>query len=110
MVLTSNLTLVECERVLVRSVAAGDLAEEDFIRRRLLLESASGLWSMVDLERGILDRACRRFPREPLRTLDALHLASAMTARRSVPDLALLSLDGRVRQNGAALGFDVLPG
>jgi len=49
------------------------------------------------------------FPVEPIRTLDAIHLASAILARAAVPDLALLSLDERVRANGRALGFTVLP-
>ena len=31
------------------------------------------------------------------------------TERSVISDLALLSLDGRVRDNGAALGFNVLP-
>jgi len=46
---------------------------------------------------------------EPLRTLDALHVASVLAARSAIPNIALLSLDGRVRENGVALGFDVLP-
>jgi hypothetical protein len=41
--------------------------------------------------------------------LDALHLASALAARSVISDIALLSLDRRVRDNGAALGFDVVP-
>jgi hypothetical protein len=57
----------------------------------------------------VLERARRRFPVEPVRTLDALHLASALAARAAIPGLDLLSLDQRVRDNGAALGFDLLP-
>jgi hypothetical protein len=44
-----------------------------------------------------------------LRTLDALHLASALAARAAVPGLAMLSLDGRVRRSATELGFDVVP-
>jgi hypothetical protein len=66
-------------------------------------------WSMVELGKVVLERARRGFPSEPIRTLDALHVASALTARLAVPDLALLSLDPRVRGNGTALGFEILP-
>jgi hypothetical protein len=38
----------------------------------------------------ILERARRPFPGEPLGTLDALHLASALVALRSVLGFALL--------------------
>jgi hypothetical protein len=62
----------------------------------------------LDLE--VIERARRPFPGEPIRTLDALHLASALVARAAVPGLALLTLDAAVREAGRGLGFAVLPG
>lgn len=109
LVVASDLTLVECDRALIRAQALGDLSEFEATRRRTLLEEASSQWMLLKIDREVLERARRRFPGEPLRTLDALHVASALTARSVVSNLALLSLDGRVRENGAALGFDVLP-
>lgn len=50
-----------------------------------------------------------RFPAEPVRTLDALHLASALFLNEFVPSLAVLSADDRIRNNAAQLGFAVLP-
>jgi predicted nucleic acid-binding protein len=41
--------------------------------------------------------------------LDAIHLATALQARAALPDLALLSLDRRIRTCGEQLGFQVLP-
>jgi predicted nucleic acid-binding protein len=79
------------------------------VRRRAVLEAASVNWMILKLDREVLERARRRFPAEPLRTLDALHVASALAARSALSDLALLSLDSRVRENGAALGFAVFP-
>ena len=78
-------------------------------RRRAVLEAASVNWMLLKLDREVLERARRRFPAEPLRTLDALHIASALAARSAISDLGLLSLDRRVRENGVALGFEVLP-
>jgi hypothetical protein len=46
---------------------------------------------------------------ETIRTLDALHLASALVARAAVMDLAFLSLDDKVRAFGRALGLRVMP-
>jgi predicted nucleic acid-binding protein len=104
MVLASDLTLVECDRVLVRAVHTGRLSESAAAQRAALLSHAAAHWLLLRIESEVLDRARRPFPAEPLRTLDALHLASALLAARSVPNLALLSLDLRVRRCGQQLG------
>ena len=57
----------------------------------------------------IVERARQPFPAEPIRTLDAIHLASALTARAGVAGLELLSLDDRVRRAGQQLGFRLQP-
>lgn len=108
-VLTSVLTLVETDRVLIRAQALEELEEGDVVDRRRVLARASRHWHLVQLHEEILDRARRPFPNEPLRTLDALHLASALVARTAVPDLVVVSLDSRVRKTGLDLGFEVLP-
>src|SRR5215203_2178354 len=107
LVLASDLTLLECDRVLVRAHALGELSELEMARRRSILEVVSSHWTVLKIDREVLERARRRFPLEPVRTLDSLHLATALTARWAIADVALLSLDQRVRDNGAALGFDV---
>ncbi len=109
-VIASELTLVECGRVLVRAVHTRRLAEADAGERAGLLAEAAAHWVLLKLEAEILERARRPFPAEPLRTLDALHLASALAARRAVPQLKLLSLDQRVRRCGRQLGFPLEPG
>jgi predicted nucleic acid-binding protein len=108
-VVASDLTVVECDRALVRACTVGVLSELETVRRRAVLEAVAVNWIFLKLDREVLERARRRFPAEPLRTLDALHVATALAARSAISDLALLSLDRRVRENGAALGFDVLP-
>jgi len=61
------------------------------------------------IEGDVVERARRPFPVEPVRTLDAIHLASALLASARVADLGLLSLDERVRAAGRALGLPVVP-
>jgi hypothetical protein len=56
-----------------------------------------------------VDRAKHPFPEEPIRTLDALHLASALTARAAVAGLKFLSLDDRLRASAQKLGLSLLP-
>jgi uncharacterized protein with PIN domain len=109
LVVASDLTLVECDRALIQAETAGRLSPAETNQRRAFFEATSARWMLLSLEGEVVERARRRFPHEPIRALGSLHLASALTARSSVSELALLSLDQRVRDNGAALGFDVLP-
>jgi hypothetical protein len=94
-------------RVLIRAVTLDELHESDAIDRQARLNALSLQWTLMALHEEILERARR--PAEPVRTLDAIHLASALTARKVVPDLAMLTLDGSIRQAAARLGFTVLP-
>jgi hypothetical protein len=57
----------------------------------------------------IVERARQPFPGEPIRTLDAIHLASVLVARSAVAGLALLSLDDRIRRTARRLGLRVRP-
>jgi hypothetical protein len=56
-----------------------------------------------------VDRARQPFPGSPIRTLDAIHLASVLVARSAVAGLELLSLDNRIRDVGKKLGLTLLP-
>jgi predicted nucleic acid-binding protein len=109
LVTASELTLIECSRVLIRSTQTGMLAEARAAEREALLHRSEAHWAILAIEAAVIERARRPFPLEPVRTLDAIHLASALVARRAIPDLVLLSLDDRVRSCGLRLGFDLLP-
>jgi predicted nucleic acid-binding protein len=109
LVLASDLTLVECHRTIQRALATGGIAEAEAAARRSRLIFAAASWNVLRVDAEVVERACRPFPAEPIRSLDALHLASALMARSAVPDLALLSLDDRVRTAGRGLGLEVLP-
>jgi hypothetical protein len=87
----------------------GEIAEGDAADRRALLANASARWNILRLGSEIVERARQPFPGEPIRTLDALHLASALTIRAAVAGVELLSLDGRVRASGRQLGFTLQP-
>lgn len=108
-VVASDLTLVECERVLIRAWSAGLLSEAEASDHRAVLARAAAAWTRLRIGPDVVDRATRPFPIEPVRTLDALHLGSALLARSAAPGLRLLSLDQRVRENGERLGFETLP-
>ena len=108
-VIASELTYAEVDRTLLRAHEGGLLSERDLADVRVHFAEISAHWFLQRMVPEIFERARRPFPIEPIRTLDALHLAGALEARNSAPTLAILSLDRRVRENGKALGFALLP-
>ena len=108
-VVTSDLTLVECDRAFHRARSLGEISIDRFGELRGELRRMAAGWVLLRLGDAIVARARDSFPREPIRSLDALHLASALDTVALIPETALVALDRRVRQNGQALGFRVLP-
>ena len=108
LVVASDLTQIECDRALIRSTRAAAFTEADGADRRGSLSAASATWHMLRLHSDVAERARQPFPVEPVRTLNALHLASALSARVAVPGLAVIALDERIRQNAKELGFPLL--
>ena len=106
---SSDLTLIECDRVLLRAIALKELTEAEAADRRAHLAAAAAHWQMLRIAPEIVDRARQPFPGEPIRTLDAIHLASLMVGRSAVRGLGLLSLDDRVRKAAKGLGVDTVP-
>ena len=108
--MTSELTLVECDRVLHRATASGELSDADALGRRTLLFTATEHWAVFAIDAEVAERARRPFPRELLRTLDAIHVATALAIRGLATDVHIMSLDERIRRNAIELGFGVVPG
>ena len=104
-VLTSMLTIVEVERVLIRAETQKAIRGGDGRRLRGLLNRAQASWMRMTVSAEVLARASRPFPVEPVRTLDAIHLATALEFASSYPDLRVLSFDRRVEENAEALGL-----
>lgn len=105
----SDLTLIECDRVLIRAVALGKMAENGAATLRASLNGLASRWQMLRISPEIVERARQPFPAEPLRALDAIHLASALVARSAIPGLQLLSLDDGIRAAARPLGFQLQP-
>ena len=109
LIVTSDLTLIECDRVLIRAVLLDELDEADAADRQARLNAVATRWTLLGLDDEIMERARRPFPAEPTRTLDAIHLASALIGRKAIPELTMLSLDTRIRRAANRLGFPLVP-
>jgi len=108
-VVCSRLTLLECRRAIHRAVNGARIRAADAAELRVVLAQAAARWAILELTSEVAARAEQGFPAEPVRTLDAVHLASALVLRELLPALALVSSDERVRANGLELGFAVFP-
>lgn len=108
-VVSSTLTEVECARALSRGVGSGRIGSGDELAALRLMDEAGAAWTTLAMSGRVLARARTPFPVEPVRTLDALHLATALAFREELPDLVVLSLDERVRANAKALGIETAP-
>lgn len=105
-VVTSVLATLETERALIRAENEKLLTPAERQKVRGLFHSASSSWSFLGMLPEVIERASRSFPVEPVRSLDAIHLASALELVRVYPDLKVLSLDKKVLANIAPLGLD----
>ena len=109
LVVSSELTLIECDRVLRRRVAAGEMAATRAQALRSELSSVADAWSIASIGPDVVARARESYPDDLIRTLDAIHLATALATRSSVGELAIVTLDERIRASAQLLGFRVLP-
>jgi len=108
-VVTSELTSTEVGRSLHRLVATDQIDAEAGERVWASYSVASQHWHMYRIDDDVLLRARQAFPREPLRTLDAIHLATAMRHALEVGVPSMLSVDRQVRANAQALGLAIIP-
>ena len=108
-VVTSELTSTEVGRSLQRLVVTDQLDAEKGERVWASYSVASRHWHMYRIDDDILLRARQAFPREPLRTLDAIHLATAMRHALEVGAPSMFSLDRQVRAHAQALGLGIVP-
>jgi predicted nucleic acid-binding protein len=106
---TSALTFAEAVRALIRARIAGRISlREERSALRDFQKFARRCVSIAVTDE-ILARAARPFPVEPIRTLDAIHLAT-IESMSEVPQLVtVVTRDQRVAKNARALGCAVAP-
>ena len=104
-VTSSRLALIETRRVVRRAEREERITEAQAADLLAVFAQATSTWAVLEISEEVARRAEDGFPSEPVRTLDAIHLASALFLRQAFPDLVILTADDRVRANAALLGF-----
>ena len=87
----SRLTVIETRRVVRRAELEARISAAQGADLLAIFAQAVSTWAILELAEPVARRAEERFPSEPVRTLDAIHLASALFLRHSFPDLLLLT-------------------
>ena len=106
-VVTSALTFAETGRALVRAEETKRLRAAEAQKLRGLLQRARAGWITMVISEEVMSRTVRPFPIEPVRTLDAIHLATMLEFIKVFPDLEILSFDTRILDNATALGLGI---
>ena len=106
LVVTSELTDIECARAFHRALALKVVTKAQARSLHEGYAAASRQWDRLVIGERVKLLASAPWPVEPVRALDAIHLGSALVARDAWPELVLLTLDQRVRSNAEALGLE----
>jgi predicted nucleic acid-binding protein len=104
---TSALTLAEAGRAIIRARVTDRLTSADELAAVRALRTFERRCFILDVDRDVLARVRRSFPIEPVRTLDAVHLASAELLGEPPQLVTIVTRDTRVRDNARALGYSV---
>lgn len=105
---TSALTLAQANRGVVRARVSGRLTAEQERRAIRALRTFARRCDLVAVTDAVLERAGRPFPVELIRTLDAIHLATADALGDAPQFMTVVTRDLCVRENAQALGFATL--
>jgi predicted nucleic acid-binding protein len=104
---TSALTLAETARAIVRARVAQRLTADQERAAVGALRTFARRCFVLDVDSRVLSRIGRRFPVEPIRTLDAVHLATIEVLEEAPSLVTVVTRDARVRDNALALGYAV---
>ena len=107
--LSSAILPVEVMSAVTRRRAAGDLTAADFAAIGSRLAEDQRRWELVPVTGLLLASAKDLIQRYPLRTLDAIHLAAALTFRdMSGLRVPFVTADMRQREAAEPVGLSVL--
>jgi predicted nucleic acid-binding protein len=104
---TSAVLSVELRSGLRRRVADGSLAAARLPAILKHVASDRQYWTLIDVGTEVLATAETLVGAHPIRTLDAIHVASAQlfAARLSIPGLTFVSADKRQMETAVAVGL-----
>jgi len=106
---TSALTFAEATRAVLRARVTHRIASADERAALRALRTLERRCTIIAVTEAVLARAGRPFPVEPVRTLDAIHLATIELLGETPQLVTVVTRDERVARNARALGYAVAP-
>ncbi len=106
-IVSSRITLMEAMRSVRRATALHHITEADGVKAQGFLENLKNQWIWCQISDSAEDRVSRAFPEEPVRTLDAIHIAAMLDLLKIYPDLKILTYDERIKKNIIPLGLKI---
>lgn len=104
---SSSLTIAEAIRAVIRARATGRLTPANERAAVRALQVFARRCDLVAVTEAVLARVARPFPVEPIRTLDAVHLATVEQLGEPPALVTIVTRDTRVRENALALGYAI---
>ena len=103
---SSDLLIIECQRVLQRERMAGHLDDQQYAEAAASLEEILGQIHLIEIGPAVKRRAAAAFP-TVIGTLDAIHLASALLWADAEPgnEVTILTLDKQLALCARSLGL-----
>lgn len=94
-------------RTIVIAQAKGRLSPDEYRATVRWIRRFANRCEIVAIGEEVMERVGRAFPVEPIRTLDAIHLATADLIGESPALISIVTRDVRIRQNALAMGYTV---
>lgn len=105
--IASALTLAETRRAFVVARVRGRLTPEQLRARLTWLRRFERVCRIVEISPAVLARLGRLFPVEPIRALDAIHMATVEAIEEDPALVAVVTRDRRIADNARAMGYFV---
>lgn len=104
-VVTSDLLKIEGMRALNRALGENLLNHKEYTKVKTIFSETIKSWFIMSIDEAVVERASKPFPIEPVRSLDAIHLATALEYKKLYPQLDMTSTDTRIRDNAKRLAL-----
>ena len=103
LICTSELTRIETLRALARAHREKIIDSKERTALTQLFDVKLRGWFRMSIDESVVSGAAVDFPIEPVRSLDAIHLATALEYKKLYPDIKMVSLDERIQRNAKDL-------
>lgn len=108
-VVSSTIAPVELTSALRRHRQRGGISADDLVEVDARIRAERSFWTLIAVEAAVLGRAEALTRAAGVKTLDALHLASAMVLLAETgASIPFLTADRQQRRAATALGLDVI--